>query len=357
MRGEPKSMSLPSDPPCTESSPASLGAQGVLRVEEGVLRLAQDLPLRHGGVLSGVEVAWRLEGPPDAPVVVALGGISAHRRIFGTSDPRAGWWSELAGPGRPLDAARFRLLGFDFLGGSGLTTGPAPGAATFPAISAHDQARLLVALADHLGIATLHAIAGASYGGMVALAFAAQYPDRVARLLVIGAAHRSNPMATAWRSVQREIVRFGLARGDGPGGLRLARALAMATYRTRAEFATRFTNEARLVDGRATFPVEDYLFARGDAYAGQYRPEAFLCLSQSIDLQQVDPAAIHVPTVLVGVREDQLVTIEDMRELAERLAGPCQLHEIHSLIGHDAFLKERDLLAPAFAQALDGDLS
>jgi len=350
-------MSLPSDPTRTDSSPASRGAPGALRVEEGVLRLAQALPLRHGGSLPNVEVAWRLEGRPDAPVVVALGGISAHRCIFGTRDPRQGWWSELAGPGRPLDATRFRLLGFDFLGGSGLTTGPAPGDKAFPAISAHDQAQLLVALADHLGIATLHAIAGASYGGMVALAFAEQFPQRVARLLVIGAAHRSNPMATAWRSVQREIVRFGLARGDGPGGLRLARALAMATYRTRAEFAQRFTNEARLAGGRATFPVEDYLFARGEAYAGQYRPEAFLCLSQSIDLQQADPAAIRVPAVLVGVLEDQLVTIEDMRELAAGLAGPCQLHEMHSLFGHDAFLKERDLLAPAFAQALDGDLS
>ena len=325
-------------------------------VEEGVLELPGDFALHLGGSLRAVRVGWRLEGAPGAPVVAALGGISAHRRIYSLEDRRAGWWPELAGPGLPLDACRYRLLGIDFLGGSGATTGPSPGQLDFPAIDARDQARLIACVADHLGLAGLHAIAGASYGGMVALAFGELFPHRVGRLLVISGAHRTNPLATAWRSVQREAVRFGVARGDGAGGLRLARALAMATYRTRAEFTGRFGNSPRLEAGRATFPVEEYLFARGDDYAARYRPESFLCLSQSIDLQRVDPARVRVPAVLVAVVEDQLVTLEDMRELDATLAGPHRLFEIGSHFGHDAFLKERAQLAPAFALALDGDL-
>jgi homoserine O-acetyltransferase len=324
-------------------------------VSQGILELTGSFSLRHGGSIRDLRLAWRLEGATGAPVVVAMGGISAHRRIFDLTAPREGWWPELAGPGRPLDPCRFRLLGFDFLGGSGQTTGPAPGEPEFPSVSSCDQAALLAALCDHLGIARLRAIAGASYGGMVALAFAERHPQRVERMLVISAAHRTNPMSTAWRSVEREAVRFGMARGDGPGGLRLARALAMATYRSRAEFEQRFEGEAEQSDGRFVFPVERYLFARGDEYSRRYSPGAFLCLSESIDLHRVAPGAIRVPTALVGVLEDQLVPIEDMRELAARLAGPQRLFEFSSLYGHDAFLKERHKLEPAFAWALDGD--
>lgn len=344
---------MPSDQDANATCPPA-AAERV--AAEGVIELAGDFPLHFGGRLRDVRIAWRLEGAAFAPVVVALGGISAHRRIFAPGDRRAGWWPELAGPGLPLDSERYRLLGIDYLGGSGHSTGPGPGELDFPAVDARDQARLIAHVADHLGLPVLHAIAGASYGGMVALAFGELFPHRVGRLLVISGAHRTNPLATAWRSVQREAVRFGVARGDGAGGLRLARALAMATYRTRGEFTQRFGNAPRVEGGRATFPVEEYLFARGDDYATRYRPESFLCLSQSIDLQRVDPTRVPVPAVLVAVTEDQLVTLDDMRELDATLAGPHRLFEIQSHFGHDAFLKERAALAPAFARALDGDL-
>jgi homoserine O-acetyltransferase len=345
----------PAEPLVTRRPAAE--TSGAQEASEGILRLPGEFRLHHGGSLRDVEVAWRLEGARGAPVVVALGGISAHRRVFCVEDRRAGWWSELAGPGLPLDAGSYRLLGYDFLGGSGQSTAPVRGAAAFPPVSSFDQADLLRVLCDGLGIGRLHAIAGASYGGMVALAFGQRYPDRVNRLLVISASHTANPLATAWRSVERECVRFGLARGDGPGGLRLARALAMATYRTRAEFDQRFSREARRVDDRMLFPVEEYLFARGDAYAGRYAPESFLCLSESIDLHRVDPERIAVPATLVGITGDQLVTIEEMRELECRLAGPARLYELDSLFGHDAFLKERERLAPIFREGLEGGAS
>ena len=325
-------------------------------VAEGVLAIPGAFPLHHGGTLQDARVAWRLEGPAGAPVVVALGGISAHRRIYSRAGTREGWWPEMSGPGRPLDAARFRLLGFDFLGGSGQTTGPQAGDTTFPCVSSHDQARLLALLCDAQGIGCLHAIVGASYGGMVALAFAARHPDRVGTLLVISAAHRSNPLATAWRSIERETVRFGLSHGDGAGGLRLARALAMATYRTREEFEQRFGDGPEFEGQRAVFPVERYLMARGDDYASRYAPGSFMCLSESIDLHRVEPEAIRVPVALVAVAEDQLVTLEEMRELESRLGGPRRLYEIHSLYGHDAFLKEGAQLEGIFERVLGGDV-
>jgi homoserine O-acetyltransferase len=318
----------------------------------GIFQLPERLPLQHGGSLDQPLLAWRLAGRVDAPVVLALGGISAHRRVFDPEQLRAGWWHEIVGPGRVLDSARLRVLGIDYLGGSGESTGPSAGG-MFPSLSSYDQAEALRRLLDHLHIARLRAIAGASYGGMVALAFAERYPERVEQLLVISAADRAHPMATAWRSVQRHIVRLALASGQAASGLELARALAMATYRSPREFAERFDQPPRQSDGRFVFPVEDYLFSRGRDYAAQYRPESFLCLSESIDLHLIEAARVRTPTTVVAVREDQLVPIADLRSLAQRLPHG-RLHELSSRYGHDAFLKEAGALRPVF-EALYGD--
>lgn len=320
----------------------------------GVLQLPGRLSLHHGGSLDQPSLAWRLAGKPGAPVVLALGGISAHRRVFDTEQPRAGWWCEIAGPGRALDSTRLRILGIDYLGGSGESTAPTAGG-VFPSLSSYDQAEALLQLLDHLKLAQLRAIVGASYGGMVALAFAERYADRVRQLLVISAADRAHPMSTAWRSVQRRVLRFALAAGHGTDGMELARALAMATYRSPDEFAARFSQAPRQVDGRFVFPVEEYLFARGRDYAARYRAESFLCLSESIDLHAIDAARVATPTTLVAVREDQLVPVVDMRALAERLPD-ARLHELSSQHGHDTFLKDAAALQPAFA-TLYGDVS
>jgi homoserine O-acetyltransferase/O-succinyltransferase len=326
-------------------------APGTCVVREGVLAVPGEVKLHFGGSLDAVSLAWRLAGPAGAPVVVALGGISASRRVWQPDEPRGGWWHEVVGPGLALDTQRFRILSFDYLGASADSTGPRDGQA-FPTISAYDQAELLLRLLNHLGLSSVRAIAGASYGGMVALAFGERYPDRVGRLIVISAADRAHPMASAWRVVQRRIVKFALESGKAAQGLELARALAMATYRSPEEFAARFGGAARKSDEGFVLPVEEYLFARGAEYAQRYRPESFVCLSESIDLHRVDAGRIFAPVTAVAVREDQLVPLGDMRAMVARLPN-AELHEISSVYGHDAFLKENRHLKPIFATVLN----
>ena len=315
---------------------------------EGVLRLPS-LALHHGGTLAPAELAWRLVGPPRAPIVLAIGGISGHRRVAAEED---GWWAAVVGAGRALDTRRFRVLGIDYLGGSGGSTAPAPGA-TFPTLSAFDQADAIAALLAAQGLAPLHAVAGASYGGQVALALGARHPALARRLLVVSAADRSHPLASGWRSIEREIVRFGARHGDAAGGLKLARALAMCTYRTPREFAARFGGPAVPADGRLRLPIEDYLYARGEAYVARYRPESFVCLSESIDLFRVEPREVPVPTTVVAVPEDQLVPYADLESLVTRLPAG-RLARLESIFGHDAFLKEGEALRPIFADCLEG---
>ena len=217
-------------------------------------------------------------------------------------------------------------------------------------MSTYDQADALVRLMDHLGIVSLRAIVGGSYGGMVALAFAERHPERASALVVVSAADRPHPMAIAWHSIQRHIVQFAIDCDRGQEGLRLARAIGMSLYRSPEEFAARFPGIASLRNGRFAFPVEGYLFADSTEVAG-FRAEAFLCLSESLDLHQVDAGRIFVPTTAVGAREDQLVPLSDVRALTARMST-ASLHEISSIHGHDAYLREAVQLRAILAGAL-----
>lgn len=292
-------------------------------------------------------VRFEAVGDERLPAIVALGGISATRHLAASElDPTPGWWEVQAGPGRPLDPERFRLVGIDYLGEE---LGPGDAA---PLVGTHDQARAIAAVLDELGIDRLHALAGSSYGGMVALAFGELFPERVDRLVVISAAHAPHPMATAVRAVQRRIVRDAVRRGCAAEGLALARALAMTTYRTDREFAHRFDSGWTLEEGAARFAVEEYLDHRGRRYVESYTAERFLCLSQSIDLHRVNPARVHVPTTLVAVRGDPIAPPWQATELALRLGARCERHEIDSHYGHDAFLKEAGTIASLLSHAL-----
>jgi homoserine O-acetyltransferase/O-succinyltransferase len=315
-------------------------------VREGILEVPGEITLHHGGRLEGVRIAWRLVGPANAPVVCVLGGISAHRRAGHADDA---WWPGTVGAGLALDTGKWRILAFDYLGGSGDTSGPGEDA-SWPSVSTFDQADCILRLLNHLGIRSLRALAGASYGAMVALAFGERYPDRVARLVIVSGADRAHPLATAWRAVQREIVRLAVQCGRPCDGLKVARALAMSTYRSGEEFAARFAGEPREVGATFRFPAEEYVLARGEEWAAKQRPQSFLRLSESLDLHRVDATRVFVPACVVAFREDQLVPLADLRALAARLPR-ATLTELSSVYGHDAFLKESNQLAPILQAA------
>jgi homoserine O-acetyltransferase len=336
---------VPDNQPRNPSDPAGATSR------DEVLDLPRPWRLHHGDELGEAHIAYRLTGPERAPVIAVLGGISAHRIVAG----QEGWWPDLVGPGHGIDTRQFRVLGVDYLGGRGGSSAPEPDR-KFPPLSSFDQANALECIVKHAGIGRLHAIVGASYGGMVALCFAERHASLVERIVVLSAADKAQVLSTAWRSVQRQIVREAIARGDGPAGLKLARALAMATYRSAVEFELRFGGAPVRQDDRFRFPIEDYLFARGDDYVQKYRAETFLALSESIDLHRMDATLVRTPATLIAVREDQLVPFADMQGLAARLNGPRQLIEINSIFGHDAFLKEGAALTPIIKRAVSEPL-
>lgn len=278
---------------------------------------------------------YELVGPDDAPVVVALGGISGTRHT-------RNWWPAIAHEGGAIDLHRFRVLGVDYIDG-----GEGPDGKPARAVTTRDQANAVADALDALEIPRAHAIVGASYGGMVALAFAERHPRRVDQLVVISAPARAHPMAIALRSIQRQIVELALDAGRAQAGLALARQLAVTTYRSAEEFGERFDASS----------VLDYLKHQGEKFARRFSVARYLALSHSLDTHTVDAAAIRTPTTVVAARGDAIVPLVQLQELADTLAGPSVLRVTQTFTGHDAFLAEPQAVGAIIRNSLLNPLS
>lgn len=305
------------------------------------IQLPAELVEKLFNLQTAVSLKVRMVGPEEAPVVIALGGISANRhacdRLAASGKSVSGWWRDLVGSNCALDSQNFRILSFDFFPDDAIAKVLAA------SVTPMAQAKLLDFICSYLNIQKLHAFVGASYGGMVGLSFAQLFPERLERLVVACASHRPHPLGTAWRSIQRKIVQMGLGSNQPEKALSLARELGMTTYRTAEEFGQRFSSSDE---------VRDYLESRGSDFLKKMSPERYLCLSESIDLHQVNPEKITTPVTLIAFRQDQLVPVEDVRMLKAKLPEVIAYYEHDSLYGHDAFLKEVTLMSEALAQAL-----
>ena len=298
----------------------------------------------HADGPRAVELRCLWQGATGAPTVIVQGGISATRDVCsGAAHPADGWWQPLVGAGRAIDLEQFRVLAIDWLDGSSLDA---------PAVTSADQADALAAVLDALHIGQVAAFVGASYGAMVGLAFAARHPQRLQQLVAVAGAHRPHPLASAQRAIQRGIVRLGLETGHVKQALALARQLAMTTYRGSEELAQRFAGPVESHAGCLRRPVEAWLEHVGAGFAEHFDARRYLSLSESIDLHEVDPAAVCVPTRLIGIASDRLVPLADLCALQRGIHGHASLDVIDSPYGHDGFLKEHARLAPLLSEAL-----
>jgi homoserine O-acetyltransferase len=288
--------------------------------------------------------ATGLGNPAGRPVVV-LGGISADCFPGLRPDESLGWWSGLIGEGRAVDPETMYIIGMDF--GADETGASAPSTA--------DQARILAAALETLGVRRAATVVGASYGAMVGLALAEADPARVDRLVIVSASAEPHPASTAARELQRRVVSLGLAAGRGEEALAIARGMAMLTYRTPAEFQVRFDGGIDEAAPLSCSAPGSYLRARGEAFASTMSAGRFLSLSASIDRHRIRPEKIEAPCLLIGADSDQLVFPDELRRLAASLGGSVELHLLDSLFGHDMFLKESErlgrIVAPFLAAA------
>jgi homoserine O-acetyltransferase len=344
-------------------------------------RLPDPFNLFRGGVLHGARVAYEcwgeLNSARDNGIVIFTGLSPPAHAKSSAADPSEGWWEQMIGPGLAIDTNQFFVMCVNSLGSCFGSTGPAsinpatnaPYRLTFPELSVEDIARGGYEAARSLGIERLHAVIGPSLGGMVVLAFAAQFPRASRGLISISGTAAASPFAIALRSIQREAVRKDVAWKNGqyavnepPAvGLRLARKLGTVTYRTAAEFRERFDREPIIASMKRDepfsleFAVEGYLEAQAERFVNTFDANCYLYLSRAMDKFDLRDHGGSFPSALsrsglehalvIGVESDMLFAIEEQRAMAQALGSAgvkTHFAPLPCLEGHDSFLIDLD---------------
>jgi len=358
------------------------------------LTLPGRFEMRQGGSLESPVIAYEtwgeLNAARDNAVLIFTGMSPSAHAASSPADPAPGWWEQMVGPSRPIDTRRYFVICMNSLGSCYGSTGPAsidpatgePYRLRFPVLNLEDIAAAGKALVESLGIRTLYSVVGPSMGGMTTLAFAVTYPELARSLVLISCAARSTTLATALRSLQREMIRKDPAWQDGNypldagpiTGMRLARKLGMITYRSGEEWEQRFGRErvaAERQSGDAfgpDFEVEAYLEHHAQKFTGQFDANCYLYLSRASDLFDLADhggsieaalAKVRAERVLViGVASDFLFPVRQQRELAEAFEAVgrrVNLVELPSIQGHDSFLVDMDRFRPVVCEFFAGD--
>jgi homoserine O-acetyltransferase len=334
---------------------APTGSGRLEAVDLGAFRL-------ESGDAFDVTIAYRHDGPgPDAPQALVVHALT------GSADAAGDWWTPLIGPGRALDTDRIGVLCANLLGGCYGSTGPtsvdpATGlrwGTRFPQPTARDEARVLWALADRIGIGSFALVTGGSMGGMIALEVALERPDRVGHAAAIASPSATGAMAVGWNHIQLELIdRLGWE------GLALARQLAMTTYRSEADFETRF---GRTVQHDGRYAISSYLDHQGTKLLERFDPDTYRVLVRVIDSHDIGRgrggsvealrafAASGTGLTGVGITGDILygpAQVHALLDDAHAAGVDATYREVTTIKGHDAFLIEWDQLSAILADAL-----
>jgi len=338
----------------------------------------EPLRLKSGGVLPSYELVYETYGELNADrsnAVLVCHALSGSHHVAGTyaDDPgNVGWWDNLVGPGKPLDTRRFFVIGVNNLGGCFGSTGPASinpatgrrWGADFPFITVEDWVATQARLADHLGIERFAAVVGGSLGGMQAISWAMQFPERVANVAAIASAPKLTAQNIAFNEVARQAILTDpdfhgghfYEHGTVPArGLRLARMIGHITYLSDDSLDRKFGRSLR--HGRAIysydveFEIESYLRYQGDKFSKVFDANTYLLTTKALDY--FDPAFEHggdLTAALARTTADFLVVSfstdwrfapERSREIVYALlhnGRNVSYAEIESSAGHDAFL-------------------
>ncbi len=341
------------------------------------------LPLRSGASIRGYSLSYETYGTLNADksnAVLICHALNASHHVAGVyagQEKSEGWWDNMIGPGKALDTDRFFVIGINNLGSCFGSTGPMhvnPDTgrvygADFPVVTVEDWVNAQARLLDGLGIQKLAAVMGGSLGGMQALSWTLQYPQRVAHAVVVASA----PNLTAENIAFNEVARRAIVTDpDFHGGhfyeqgvipkrgLRIARMIGHITYLSDDVMNEKFGRQLRDADALGAylystqdveFQIESYLRYQGDKFAEYFDANTYLLITRALDY--FDPArgfgadltqALARATckfLLVSFTTDWRFSPKRSREIVKALLDnkrEVSYAEIDAPHGHDAFL-------------------
>ncbi|MCG2594636.1 homoserine O-acetyltransferase [Ramlibacter sp. XY19] len=340
------------------------------------------LALQSGASIRGYSLAYETYGTLNADAsnaVLICHALNASHHVAGIyagQENSEGWWDTMIGPGKPVDTDRFFVIGVNNLGSCFGSTGPMhvnPDTgrvygADFPVVTVEDWVNAQARLLDGLGVQKLAAVMGGSLGGMQALSWTLQYPQRVRNAVVVASAPNLNAENIAFNEVARRAI---VTDPDFHGGhfyqhgvvpkrgLRIARMIGHITYLSDDVMNEKFGRQLREgLDLKYStqdieFQIESYLRYQGDKFSEYFDANTYLLITRALDY--FDPAkrfngnlakalaAAAAKFLLVSFSTDWRFSPARSREIVKALLDnnrDVSYAEIDAPHGHDAFLLE-----------------
>lgn len=329
------------------------------------------------------EAYGHLNAAKDNAILIchALSGDHHCAGVHDIDERKLGWWNFMVGPGKPIDTTRYFVICSNVLGGCQGSTGPgsinpATGRAyqlDFPKLTVQDMVKAQTLLIDSLGIDRLHAVIGGSMGGMQALQWVIDFPDRVGRYIALACGARHTAQAIAFNDTGRQAIisdpawQQGSYDPDhGPNlGLAVARMMAHITYLSDVGMETKFGRKRRNGDQSkehfdVEFEVESYLRYQGQSFVSRFDANTYLYLTKALDrfdLHSPDSldatlSPVQAQGLVVGFTSDWLYPPQGNREIVEallRIGKNATYAELAMDFGHDSFL----VRAPKLYELID----
>jgi len=355
--------------------PSSVGI-----VERQYAHFDDVLQMRSGGTLDGFTLAYETYGQLNADktnailICHALSGDS-HVAGYYTDDPaeKPGWWDDAVGPGKMFDTDQYFVICSNVVGGCRGSTGPAsaapdgkPYALRFPVVTIGDMVVAQSYLMDRLGIDRLFAVAGGSMGGMQALQWTIEFPDRVENVLFIASTPRSSTQNIAFNEIGRQAIyadpnwkkgNYYEADKHPDGGLAVARMIGHITYMSELSLEDKFGRRLQDHDHlhysfKTEFAVESYLQYQGFKFSERFDANSYLYITKALDYYDLSETygtiydalrETRAQFLVISFTSDWLYTDAQARELVDplrRLKREVEYHRVEAAFGHDSFLVE-----------------
>ena len=344
------------------------------------MHFEEALPLQSGASIRDYVLAYETYGTLNAErsnAVLVCHALNASHHVAGVYEgqPRSeGWWDNMIGPGKPVDTNRFFVIGVNNLGSCFGSTGPMHThpdtgevyGADFPVVTVEDWVNAQARLLDRLGITQLAAVLGGSLGGMQALGWTLQYPERMRHAVVVASAPNLTAENIAFNEVARRAIvtdpdfhgghfyRHGVIPQRG---LRIARMIGHITYLSDDVMNEKFGRQLRegLTPKYSTqdieFQIESYLRYQGDKFSEYFDANTYLLITRALDY--FDPALQYggsltqalaratAKFLLISFTTDWRFSPQRSREIVKALLDnrrSVSYAEIDAPHGHDAFL-------------------
>jgi homoserine O-acetyltransferase/O-succinyltransferase len=358
--------------------------QSVGIVERQLAHFNIPLTLRSGAKIEAFTLAYETYGTLNADksnailICHALSGDS-HVAGYYTEDPeeKPGWWDEAVGSGKMFDTDKYFIICSNVISGCRGSSGPSSLAPDgdvyglrFPVVTIADMVKAQTHLLNYMGIQTLHAVAGGSMGGMQALQWSVDYPNRVKNVLFIASTPISSTQNIAFNEIGRQAIyadpRWDRGNyynnGEHPdAGLAVARMVGHITYMSEYSLDTKFgrTFQDHKDIGytfETEFAVESYLHHQGHKFVERFDANSYLYITKALDYYDVGQtyggidnaiARTNANFLVVSFSSDWLYTEAQARLLVDSLnrnGKNVEYHHVTASFGHDSFLVEADTM-------------